>query len=149
MARDGRLRAGSFTAQRIAARSGRRILLDLPGDRVQPPVDVGDLAGLLAGHRRALIVGPGPSFGGAESPTVELSQSLSDMPARRAAASALSRTDGSMPSLLHDTREFMLSSGSDRRAICAFSLPRVPRQETIEIRAGRLPLILTFSRYGK
>jgi len=46
--------------------------------------------------------------GGAESPRVELSQSFRDMPARRAAASALSRTDGSMPSTLHDTREFML-----------------------------------------
>ena len=44
---------------------------------------------------------------------VELSQSLSDMPARRAAASALSRTDGSIASTLHDTREFMLSSGSE------------------------------------
>jgi|SRR3954447_3638745 hypothetical protein len=51
-------------------------------------------------------------LGGADSPTVELIQSLSDMPARRAAASALSRTEGSMPSTLHDTREFMLSSGS-------------------------------------
>ena len=58
---------------------------------------------------------------------VELSQSLSDMPARRAAASALSRTDGSMPSTLHDTREFMLSSGSDFGAPPAPSAsPRVP-----------------------
>ena len=81
---------------------------------------------------------------------VELSQSLNDMPARRAAASALSRTDGSMPSTLHDTREFMLSSGSDsRRYICAFNVPARPTEETIEFRAGRLPQILTFSRYGK
>src|ERR1700681_4376536 len=58
---------------------------------------------------------------------VELSQSFSDMPARRAAASALSRTDGSMPSTLHDTREFMLSSGSDSGAPPAPSAsPRVP-----------------------
>src|SRR5437879_10842896 len=58
---------------------------------------------------------------------VELSQSLSDMPARRAAASALSRTDGSMPSTLHDTREFMLSSGFDSGAPPAPSAsPRVP-----------------------
>ena len=66
-------------------------------------------------------------LGGAESPMVELSQSFSDMPARRAAASALSRTDGSMPSTLHDTREFMLSSGSDFGAPPAPSAsPRVP-----------------------
>src|SRR5687767_16020014 len=51
-------------------------------------------------------------LGGTDSPMVELSQSFNDMPARRAAASALSRTEGSMPSTLHDTREFMLSSGS-------------------------------------
>src|ERR1700681_3708973 len=69
-------------------------------------------------------------FGGAESPMVELSQSLSDMPARRAAASALSRTDGSMPSTLHDTREFMLSSGSDPGAPPAPSaVPRVPQED--------------------
>src|SRR3954470_5536605 len=80
-------------------------------------------------------------LGGADSPMVELSQSLSDMPARRAAASALSRTDGSMPSTLHDTREFMLSSGSESGAVPAPSAsPRVPREETIEFRAGRLPL---------
>src|SRR3979411_941111 len=66
-------------------------------------------------------------LGGADSPMVELSQSLSDMPARRAAASALSRTDGSMPSTLHDRREFMLSSGSDSGATPAPSAsPRVP-----------------------
>src|SRR5258705_13212564 len=89
-------------------------------------------------------------LGGADSPTVELSHSLSDMPARRAAASALSRTEGSMPSTLHDTREFMLRSGSDSGAVLAPSAsPRVPHQETIEFRAGRLPQILTFSRYGK
>src|SRR5579859_6155074 len=55
-------------------------------------------------------------LGGADSPRVELSQSFSDIPARRAAASALSRTDGSMPSALHVTREFMLLSGSDSGA---------------------------------
>src|SRR6266850_1479729 len=60
---------------------------------------------------------------------VEVSQSLSDMPARRAAASALSRTNGSMPSTLHDTREFMLSSGSDSGAPPAPSAsPRVPEK---------------------
>src|SRR5258705_3538610 len=60
---------------------------------------------------------------------VELSQSFSDMPAWRAAASALSRTDGSMPSILHDTREFMLSSGFDSGAPPAPSAsPRVPEQ---------------------
>ena len=47
---------------------------------------------------------------------VELSQSFKDMPARRAAASALSRTEGSIPSTLQDTREFMLLSGSDSGA---------------------------------
>src|SRR5437763_1785324 len=81
---------------------------------------------------------------------VELSQSLSDMPARRAAASARSRTDGSMPSALHDTREFMLSSGFDQGASpSAASLPARPIEETIEFSAGRLPLRSTFSCYGK
>ena len=54
-----------------------------------------------------------------------------------------------MPSTLHDTREFMLSSGSDYGASCTYSLPARPTEETIEFRAGRLPQILTFSRYGK
>src|SRR3954452_7987923 len=87
---------------------------------------------------------------GTGAPMVELSQSLSDMPARRAAASARSRTDGSMPSALHDTREFMLSSGFDLRRIPgADSLPARPIEETIEFSAGRLPLDSTFSCYGK
>src|SRR6476620_3493479 len=68
--------------------------------------------------------GDARKFGGADSPMVELSQSLSDMPARRAAASALSRTDGSMPSTLHDTREFMFSSGFDSGATPAPQPPR-------------------------
>jgi hypothetical protein len=82
---------------------------------------------------------------------VEFSQSLSYMPARRAAASARSRTDGSMPSTLHNTREFMLRSGSDAGATHApaCSLPARPGEETIESGAGRLPQVLTFSRYGK
>src|SRR3954466_6117115 len=51
------------------------------------------------------------------------------MPARRAAASARSRTDGSMPSILHDTREFMLASGFDFGAPPAPSAsPRVPEK---------------------
>src|SRR5262245_1496629 len=88
--------------------------------------------------------------GGVDSPRVELSQSLSDMPARRAAASALSRTDGSMPSTLHDTREFMLLSGFDSGAPPgACSLPARPDQETIQFRAGRLPQTPTFSLQGK
>src|ERR1700730_18636444 len=87
-------------------------------------------------------------LGGADSLMVELSQSLSDMPARRAAASARSRTDGSIPSTLHDTREFMLSSGSNsQRIACADSLPARPIEETIEFSAGRLPLTSTFSCY--
>ena len=76
---------------------------------------------------------------------VELSQSFNDMPARRAAASARSRTDGSMPSTLHDTREFMLSSGSaPARHLAPSASPRVPNEETIEFGAGRLPLRLDF-----
>src|SRR5205807_3388981 len=69
-----------------------------------------------------------PKFGGAESPMVEVSQSLSDIPARRAAASARSRTDGSIPSTLHDTREFMLPSGSADPALhlAPSASPRVP-----------------------
>jgi hypothetical protein len=88
-------------------------------------------------------------LGGADSPTVELIQSLSDMPARRAAASALSRTEGSMPSTLHDTREFMLSSGSLRRPTCAISLPARPTEETIVFPRGSPASEPTFSRYGK
>ena len=59
---------------------------------------------------------------------VEVSQSLSDIPARRAAASARSRTDGSIPSTLHDTREFMLPSGSADPALhlAPSASPRVP-----------------------
>src|SRR5579871_4654867 len=89
-------------------------------------------------------------FGGTDSPSVELSQSLSDMPARRAAASALSRTDGSMPSTLHDTREFMIPSGYDSGApTWRLGLPARPERETIQFRAGRLPQLPTFSGYGK
>src|SRR5581483_7311307 len=89
-------------------------------------------------------------FGGAASPMVELSQSFSDMPARRAAASALSRTDGSMPSTLHDTREFMIPSGSDSGApTWRLGRPARPETETIQFRAGRLPQLPTFSGYGK
>src|SRR6476469_7562588 len=85
-------------------------------------------------------------LGGVASPMVELSQSFSDMPARRAAASALSRTDGSMPSTLHDTREFMLLSGFDSGAPPgACTLPARPDRETIQFRAGRLPQTPTFS----
>src|ERR1043165_7023480 len=81
---------------------------------------------------------------------VELSQSLSDMPARRAAASARSRAGGSMPSALHDTREFMLSSRLNLwRIPCADSLPARPVDETIVFGAGRLPPGSTFSCYGK
>src|SRR6266700_6452628 len=67
-------------------------------------------------------------FGGAESPMVEVSQSFNDIPARRAAASARSRTDGSIPSTLHDTREFMLPSGSADPALhlAPSAFPRVP-----------------------
>src|SRR6266545_4632338 len=89
-------------------------------------------------------------LGGADSPMVELSQSLSDMPARRAAASALSRTDGSMPSTLHDTREFMLSSGSAPALHQRHQpLPARPTEETIEFSRGSPASELTFSRYGK
>src|SRR5437879_7648650 len=81
---------------------------------------------------------------------VELSQSLSDMPARRAAASALSRTDGSMPSTLHDTREFMLSSGSAPALHQRHRpLPARPTEETIEFLRSSPASELTFSRYGK
>ena len=59
---------------------------------------------------------------------VVFSQSVRDMPARRAAASARSRTDGSIPSTLHDTREFMLWSGYEPDANQRPQLPpRVPK----------------------
>jgi hypothetical protein len=52
------------------------------------------------------------------------------MPARRAAASALSRTDESMPSTLHDTREFMLLSGYDLKVLhlAPSASPRIPKK---------------------
>src|SRR5215469_7789194 len=85
-------------------------------------------------------------LGGADSPSVELSHSFIDIPARRAAASALSRTVGSMPSTLHDTREFMLLSGSLRRPhLAPAASPRVPVEENLQFRAGRLPQTPTFS----
>ena len=122
--------AGRRRVRRVRARCvehpgaarGARDLVDLAGNRIQPLMNVGDVAGLRSRHR-PLLGGAGGS-GRAESPMVELSQSLSDMPARRAAASALSRTDGSMPSALHDTREFMLSSGSDSGAPPRHQPPR-------------------------
>ncbi len=52
----GSLRGG-FAARRLAARPRLRNLFDLPGDRIQPLVDVRDVAAFLAGHRRPLIVG--------------------------------------------------------------------------------------------
>ena len=45
---------GGFAARRVAARRGPRNLLDLPGDRIQPLVNVGDVAAFLARHRRPL-----------------------------------------------------------------------------------------------
>src|SRR6476620_11770906 len=74
-------------------------------------------------------------LGGDDSPTVELIQSLSDMPARRAAASALSRTEGSMPSTLHDTREFMLSSGSASAPHLRHQPPRASQRRDNRISA--------------
>src|SRR4030081_816121 len=68
-------------------------------------------------------------LGGVESPMGEFSHSLNDMRARSAAGPELSRTNGSMPSTLHDTREFMLSSGLDFGAPPAPSAsPRVPEK---------------------
>src|ERR1700760_2133610 len=84
-------------------------------------------------------------FRGALSPKVRWSQSFNDTPAPRAAASARSRTEGSMPSLLHDTREFMVPSGSDPALHLAPPVsPARPEQKTIEYRAGRLSLALDF-----
>ena len=81
---------------------------------------------------------------------VELSQSFKDMPARRAAASALSRTEGSIPSTLQDTREFMLPSGFDSGAPTWRLQPLArPGIKTNPFRARRLPRESTFSRYGK
>jgi hypothetical protein len=54
-----------------------------------------------------------------------------------------------MPSTLHDTREFMLSSGSAPAPHQRHQPPARPREETIEFRAGRLPQNLTFVPYGK
>src|ERR1700722_15143576 len=61
MPRHGRLIAGCIAARGVSAWLvtcfGLRNLLDLPGDRIQPLVNVRDLAAFLAGHRRPLIVG--------------------------------------------------------------------------------------------
>ena len=52
-----RLGRHGFAARRFAARGGLRNLLDLPGDGIQPLVDVGDVAAFPGGHRWALIAG--------------------------------------------------------------------------------------------
>ena len=144
-----RARRCGLAARRSWRGVGREICSIWRVMEFEPLVNVGDVAA-SPGRGIGRWSEARPKSGGADSPMVELSQSLSDMPARRAAASARSRTDGSMPSTLHDTREFMLSSGSDSgAATCAFSLPARPLEETIEFRAGRLPLGSTFSCYGK
>jgi len=97
----------ALLARGVIARYRAGDLFDLAGNRIEPLVNVGDVMALRQGVRRS---------GGVDAPTVELSQSFNDMPARRAAASARSRTEGSIPSTLHDTREFMLPSGFDSGA---------------------------------
>src|SRR5579862_5875357 len=100
-------------------------------------LSLGGIAGRWSGALR--------KSGGVVSPSVRLSQSLNDTPARHAAASARSRMAGSMPSLLHDTREFMLLSGSaPAPPPGASGLPARPKNETIDFDAGRLPLQLDF-----
>ncbi len=47
-----RLAAGGFATRRLAARRGPRNLLDLLGDRIQPLVNVGNVAAFPARHRR-------------------------------------------------------------------------------------------------
>jgi hypothetical protein len=55
-----------------------------------------------------------------------------------------------MPSTLHDTREFMLSSGSAPAPHLRHRpLPARPTEETIEFSRGSPASELTFSRYGK
>lgn len=82
-------------------------------------------------------------------PIAEFSQSPKDIPARRADASARSRTDGSIPSTLHDTRAVMpwsgLGAGSGQRP----SDPRVPLKRQPNFDARRLFPVPTFPRYGK
>jgi hypothetical protein len=144
--RDTRLAADGVAAGRIMERCRTGDLLDLTGDGVQPLVNVGDIRVLLA--RRPLIRRR-TKLRRRESPRVELSQSLSDMPARRAAASALSRTNGSMPSTLHDTREFMLSSGSDSGAHLRLQPPRASQRRDNRIPRGSSASGTDFSCYGK
>ena len=49
-----RLATGGFATRRLAARRGPRNLLDLLGDRIQPLVNVGNVAAFPARHRRPL-----------------------------------------------------------------------------------------------
>ena len=49
-----RLATGCFATRRLAARRGPRNLLDLLGDRIQPLVNVGNVAAFPARHRRPL-----------------------------------------------------------------------------------------------
>ena len=124
-------------------------LLDLASDRIQPLVNVRDIPGLVARHCRRLIrartkVGRGGIADGGIEPVVE----------RHAGAAR-----GGLGPFAHQwidalntpryARIHALVRSRLRRATCAFSLPARPREETIEFRAGRLPLASTFSCYSK
>ena len=75
--RRGSLRGGFAARRRRSARRGPRNLLDLPGDRIQPLVDVGDVAAFPARHRRprtavgALKLGRGRFADGGIEPVVQ------------------------------------------------------------------------------
>jgi hypothetical protein len=86
---------------------------------------------------------------GSGLPIAEFSQSPKDIPARRAEASALSRTEGSIPSTLHDTRAVMPRSGHSAGSCQRVSDPPRPLKRQSNFDARRLFPALTFSRYGK
>src|SRR5579863_7740919 len=124
-------------------------MVDLLGDRIQALVDVGDVAALLAGHCRAGIVGRtkawwgGIADGGIE-PVVQRHPGAASGGLGPFADGRIDAVITPRYARIHGLIRFRI-----RRAACAFSLPARPSSETIENRAGRLPLASTFSCYGK
>ena len=112
-------------------------------------MNVGDVAALLARHRRPLIgrraeIGRGGFADGGIEPVAQGHAGAARGGLGPFADGWIDAVNTPRYARIHAFVRFRL-----RRSACAFSLPARPREETIEFRAGRLPQNLTFSRYGK